>query len=164
MKFIGTGEDALQTARGGAGPEDVSLMTLAQWHAVRASWPALARIGVVLANDEDVALLEPDLARLAVVVLQFPTWTDGRAYTQARLLRTRLHFTREIRASGEVLVDMLPMLERTGFDAVQLRADQSQQAAQRALSFFAGHYQGDSKDPRPRFARLDREPDAHVGH
>jgi uncharacterized protein (DUF934 family) len=153
MKFIEP--DQGQSAWGGAEAAECTLMTLEQWHAVRRRWPAMPRIGVVLANDEDVALLEPDVSRLAVVVLQFPKWTDGRAYTQARLLRTRLRFAGEIRASGEVLVDMLPLLQRTGFNAVQLRADQSVQAAQRALGFFAEHYQGDANEPRPPFARAD---------
>ena len=64
----------------------------------------------------------------------FPKWADGRAYSQARLLRARYRFAGEIRATGEVLVDMLPLLARTGFDAVALRADQSQEFAERALS------------------------------
>ena len=59
----------------------------------------------------------------------------------------------EVRAIGEVLVDMLPLLQRTGFDAVQLRPDQSIDAAERALGFFPGHYQGDVPQPRPLFAR-----------
>jgi uncharacterized protein (DUF934 family) len=52
-----------------------------------------------------------------------------------------------------VLVDMLPLLHRTGFDAVQLRADQRLASAQRALRFFAAHYQGDVQEARPAFRR-----------
>jgi uncharacterized protein (DUF934 family) len=74
-------------------------------------------------------------------VLQFPKWTDGRAYSQAVLLRGRLRYAGELRASGEVLADMLPLLRRCGFDAVQMRADQSLATAQRALGFFSTHYQ-----------------------
>jgi uncharacterized protein (DUF934 family) len=74
-------------------------------------------------------------------VLQFPKWTDGRAYSQAVLLRGRLRFTGEIRAQGEVLADMLPLLRRCGFNAVQLRADQKLETAQRALGYFDDHYQ-----------------------
>jgi uncharacterized protein (DUF934 family) len=90
------------------------------------------------------------------VALSFPKWVDGRAYSQARLLRMRYRFPREIRATGEVLVDMLPLLARTGFDAALLRGDQSLVHARRALGFFAeGHYQGDVRETRPRFARFD---------
>ena len=61
----------------------------------------------------------------------------------------------EIRATGDVLVDMMSLLHRTGFDAVALRGDQDRAAAERALGFFAarGHYQGDVRQPRPAFAR-----------
>ncbi len=87
-----------------------------------------------------------------VIALEFPKWTDGRAYSQAVLLRARLRYTGEIRATGEVLVDMLPLLRRCGFDTAQLRGDQSADAAQRALSYFPGHYQGDASGAAPRFS------------
>jgi uncharacterized protein (DUF934 family) len=89
-----------------------------------------------------------------LIALQFPKWTDGRAYSQARLLRARLRFAGEVRASGDVLVDMMPLLQRSGFDAAHLRADQDHATAQRALRFFErGHYQGDVLQSRPLFAR-----------
>jgi uncharacterized protein (DUF934 family) len=108
---------------------------------------------VLLPNDSDVELIEADLPRLTLVALQFPKWTDGRAYSQARLLRSRFRFAGEVRATGDVLVDMLPLLQRTGFDAVVLRADQKLASARRALGFFAGHYQGDVKNTQPHFSR-----------
>ena len=129
------------------------LLSLEQWHAVRGHWPVGLSTGIELPNDFDIALLAADLPRLHLVVLQFPKWVDGRAYSQARLLRSRYRFGGEVRACGEVLVDMLPLLARTGFDAVQLRADQSQTAAERALSFFPAHYQGDVAATQPVFAR-----------
>ena len=129
------------------------LHTLEQWHAVREHWPHDVAAGVVVPNDTDIETLESDLPRLALVALQFPKWVDGRAYSQARLLRSRLRYGGEVRATGEVLVDMLPLLHRTGFTAVQLRADQSLDSGQRALRFFADHYQGDVHETQPRFAR-----------
>jgi uncharacterized protein (DUF934 family) len=141
------------------GPEPTGhhLLTLAQWRLARyADASKLAPghpLGVLLPNDADERELAPDLPRLALVALQFPKWTDGRAYSQARTLRARLGFGGQIRATGEVLVDMLPLLQRTGFDAVQLRADQRLSSAQRALRFFAAHYQGDATEPRPAFRR-----------
>lgn len=102
---------------------------------------ALPAGALELANTEDVMALGGRLAGVAVVALQFPKWTDGRAYSQAVLLRSRLRYAGEIRATGEVLADMLPLLRRCGFDAVQLRADQRLESAQRALGFFDGHYQ-----------------------
>jgi uncharacterized protein (DUF934 family) len=109
---------------------------------------------LVLANDADVESIAGELDGVASIALVFPKWNDGRAYSQARLLRARYRFAGELRATGQVLVDMLPLLVRCGFDAVELRADQSLAAAERALSFFAdGHYQGDLDESLPRFRR-----------
>ncbi len=96
---------------------------------------------LLLDNTDDVLKRVDEIAAHQAVVLQFPKWTDGRAYSQAVLLRGRLRYSGEIRASGEVLADMLPLLRRCGFDAVQLRADQKIEAAQRALGYFSSHYQ-----------------------
>ena len=136
------------------------ILSLAQWQSARATWPAGEPVAVALANDDDPKHLAADVARIALIVLHFPKWVDGRAYSQARLLRSRWRYGGELRAVGEVLVDMLPLLERTGFDAVQLREDQSVEAAQRALTFFPGHYQGDVRDNRPLFAKPPGTADA----
>ena len=96
-----------------------------------------------LDNHDDVLARADAVRSAAVVELQFPKWTDGRAYSQAVLLRGRLRYTGEIHAIGEVLVDMLPLLRRCGFDAVRLRADQNLETARRALSFLPDHYQRD---------------------
>jgi uncharacterized protein (DUF934 family) len=125
-------------------PTPFALLDLAQWHAARDHWPAALPVGVALPNDLDPAELADDLPRLALVALRFPKWTDGRAYSQAVLLRRRLGYAGEVRATGDVMVDMLPLLHRTGFASAQLRADQSLASAERTLSFFGqGHYQGD---------------------
>jgi uncharacterized protein (DUF934 family) len=159
MKFIDTTKDAWRTVSGEDGPmvtltpAPYSLLTVKQWHGVRSQWPANMPVGVIHSNDEDIEGLADDLPRLSLVVLEFPKWTDGRAYSQARLLRSRYRFTGEVRATGEVLVDMMPLLQRTGFDAAVMRADQSIDAAERALRFFPGHYQGDVRETRPLFNR-----------
>jgi len=134
--------------------EPYSLLTIAQWQAVRDAWPVDAPVGLIVPNDVDIESVVADLPRLQLVALRFPKWVDGRAYSQARLLRMRFAFQGEIRATGEVLVDMLPLMARTGFDAALLRADQSLATARRVLGFFPeGHYQGDVRQTRPRFAR-----------
>ncbi len=110
---------------------------------------------LTLANTEDVLALADTLHGHALLALQFPRWTDGRAYSQAVLLRGRVRYAGEIVATGEVLADMLPLLRRCGFSAVQLRADQRLESAQRALGFFDGHYQthGQAHDPAHPQAR-----------
>jgi uncharacterized protein (DUF934 family) len=102
------------------------------------AWPADA---LVLDNTQDVQARADEVRRHASVVLQFPKWTDGRGYSQAVLLRARVRYAGTVVATGEVLADMLPLLRRCGFDAVQLRADQHEDDARRALGYFDSHYQ-----------------------
>ena len=90
-----------------------------------------------LANTDDPLALGPQLRDRPSIALHFPKWTDGRAYSQAVLLRGRLRWSGELIATGEVLADMLPLLRRCGFDAVRLRADQKVETAERALGFLA---------------------------
>ena len=159
MKFIESHKDKWHTLGGEDGPAvcinptAYMLLDLAQWHAFRAQWPAGMPVGVMLGNDSDVEDIAADLPQLALVALRFPKWMDGRAYSQAHLLRSRYRFKGEVRATGEVLVDMLPLLQRSGFTSVLMRADQSLEAAQRALTFFPGFYQGGVDDPLPLFAK-----------
>jgi len=159
MRFIDTHKDRWHALGGEDGPP-VSitpaphlLLDSNQWHAVRAHWPEGMPVGLKLANDEDIEDFAADLPRFGLVALHFPKWVDGRAYSQARLLRSRYRFGGEVRATGEVLVDMVPLLARTGFDAAVLRHDQSIEAAERTLAFFTAHYQGDTRDNRPLFAK-----------
>lgn len=119
------------------------LLQAAQWQAVRAHWPAELPVGVLWPNDQPVELLRPDLARLDLVALHFPVWTDGRACSQARLLRARHGFRGQIRAVGDVLADQVLQLWRCGFDAAELRPGQSAVVAQTALRWFDAHYQPD---------------------
>ena len=159
MKFIDHRKDAWHVLGGEDGPAAMIdprphlLLSVGQWHAFRAQWPVGMPVGVMLDNDADVKEIAPDLPRLALVQLQFPKWVDGRAYSQARTLRMRYRFGGEVRAVGEVLVDMVLLLARTGFDAAVLRADQSLDAAHRALAYFPGFYQGGTQDPLPLFAK-----------
>jgi uncharacterized protein (DUF934 family) len=158
MKFVDTHQDLWHRVCGEDGPKPDPdpakhlLLTLEQWHAVRDHWPAGLATAVEVPNDYDIEGLAGDLPRLSLVVLQFPKWVDGRAYSQARLLRSRYRYRGEVRASGEVLVDMVPLLARTGFDSVLLRAGESVEAAQRQLHFFPDFYQGDVTATKPHFA------------
>lgn len=104
---------------------------------------------VTLSNDADPRAL--DLNGVVRVDLQFPKFTDGRAFSQAFLLRRRLGFQGDIRATGEVLVDQLLQMARTGFTEAVLRADQNLAHGQKLLSHYAGFYQGDAVHTQPRF-------------
>jgi uncharacterized protein (DUF934 family) len=76
--------------------------------------------------------------------LHFPKFTDGRAYSQAFLLRRRLGFKGELRATGDVLVDQLQLMQRSGFDSAVLRADQSLESAPPPTDLLRDFYQGDA--------------------
>jgi uncharacterized protein (DUF934 family) len=79
--------------------------------------------------------------------LHFPKFTDGRAYSQAFLLRRRLGFKGDIRATGDVLIDQLVQMQRTGFDSAVLRETRTWRVAQRQFDRFAAFYQGDAVTP-----------------
>jgi uncharacterized protein (DUF934 family) len=104
-----------------------------------------------LANTEDPRILKLD--GVIRIDLNFPKFTDGRAYSQAFLLRRRLGFKGEIRATGDVLVDQVVQMARTGFDVAVLREDQSMDVAQRQMDRYKGFYQGDAITVKPIFTR-----------
>ena len=106
-----------------------------------------------LGNDADAHAV--DLQTLAGITLHFPKFSDGRAFSQAFLLRRRMGFAGELVATGDVLVDQLAQMQRSGFDVAVLRADQSLATAERVLAaypgFAVGRYQGDARQLAPHF-------------
>ena len=103
------------------------------------------------ANDADPFTL--DLAGVQRIDLHFPKFTDGRAFSQARLLRKRLGFLGEIRATGDVLIDQLVQMHRSGFTSAVLAEGQNPEVAERQFARYSAFYQGDALQPRPLFAR-----------
>ena len=77
-------------------------------------------IGVWIEGDGDLEGLGEKCAQLELIVLRFPVFKDGRAYSQARLLRERYGFRGELRATGNILRDQLAFMERCGFNAFEL--------------------------------------------
>lgn len=121
-----------------------------------ASASASPESGVLqIANDADVLALaaEGALQGVTCIELNFPKFTDGRAYSQAVLLRRRLGFTGELRATGDVLIDQLLLMQRSGFTSAVLAAGVNAEAAPRQFVVFDEFYQGDAQQPRPHFAR-----------
>lgn len=98
---------------------------------------------VQLANDADPEALQDSLAGVERINLHFPKFTDGRAYSQAYLLRRRLHFAGDIRATGDVLIDQLVHMTRTGFTSAVLKEGVDAADARRQFERFAAFYQGD---------------------
>jgi len=104
---------------------------------------------LVLANDVDVSAVA--LEGVTRIDLHFPNFADGRAFSQAFLLRRRRGYTGELRATGDVLIDQLVQMQRTGFTSAVLRADQNPAHAARQFARYARYYQGDAVTVQPRF-------------
>ena len=115
------------------------------------STDALRTADLQLPNDADP--LAQNLAGVQTIELNFPTFSDGRAFSQALMLRRRCGFQGDIRATGDVLVDQLQQMQRCGFSSAVLRADQSLDKGRELLSHFSAFYQGDVAQPQPLFAR-----------
>jgi uncharacterized protein (DUF934 family) len=97
------------------------VVTLARFQAERAALLArVAPLGVTLRNTDPVDALAGVLDRLELIMLAFPKFSDGRAYSQARSLRERLGYAGELRATGDVLIDQALFMRRCGFDAFEL--------------------------------------------
>ncbi len=135
-------------------PGDVPAIVSKDW-LLAASEAALeerkAPLGVLWPNDKPVSDLEPYLHRLSLVVLTFPSFRDGRAYTQARQLRERYGFTGEIRATGDVLRDQFLFMARAGFDAFEVKKAADAEAFAKALREFSVLYQAAADTRLPAF-------------
>jgi uncharacterized protein (DUF934 family) len=96
-----------------------------------------------ISNDSDVISQAEALSSAEVVELHFPAFTDGRAFSQAVQLRKRVGFKGDIRATGDVLIDQLVQMQRSGFTSAVLREDQSVEHAAKLLAHYKDFYQGD---------------------
>lgn len=136
-------------------PDGAIIVSLARWQRERAALLARGEsVGVRLPNTADVAVLAEDLPKFAVVALEFPKFADGRAYSQARLLRERHGYRGELRAVGDVLRDQLFFMARSGFDVFELREDRSLEDALTAFGEFSESYQPAVDQPQPLYRRL----------
>lgn len=136
----------------GTGPVIVSLET---WAARKAE--LLARggeLGIWLNSHQPPEEILADLSHFSLIALNFPKWTDGRAYTYARLLRERHGFTGEIRAIGDVMQDQMFYMKRCGFDAFAVRADKDISKALQSLNDFRDAYQPAVDQNLPHFRRI----------
>lgn len=133
---------------------DDLIVPLALWrehgHALEARDGGL---GVWLDSDEEAEEIGADVGKFQVIALNFPAFTDGRSYSNARLLRDRYGYKGELRAIGDVLRDQLFYLHRCGFDAFAIRADKDPYEALEGLKDFSVTYQAAADEPLPLFRR-----------
>ena len=150
-------------------PAGKVIVPLPVWQAQHAALVArLPDIGVWLAADERPEALAGDIEKLSVIGVNFPKFTDGRGFSIAYNLRTRLGYTGQLRAIGDVLRDQLFSMSRVGFDAFATRSDRNIHDALKGLSDFSETYQTSWDQKTPLFRRHPRplpalkNPDADI--
>ena len=145
--FVTLADDDPQPANG-------TIVSLARFEKERDALIARnAPLGVRLKSDESPERLGSDIDRLSVIVLEFPKFRDGRAFSWARMLRTRLRFKGEIRAAGHFLYDQLAYLTRVGVDAFEVPDGFTIAEFDRAMGEITNVYQP-SADGRPTIRQL----------
>jgi uncharacterized protein (DUF934 family) len=137
-------------------PTGPVIVSLDQWQAHRDELlTRKAPLGIRMHSDQPPELIAADLQHFAVVALEFPKFRDGRAYSYARLLRERYGFKGELRAVGEVLLEQLFFMLRTGFDAFDVQGADPLKDYRTALADFSVWYQP-TADGRPTAMQLRR--------
>lgn len=162
LKVTGTEAASAEEVAGLALPAGNIIVPLAVWihrrHELTERVSA-GEIGIWLDSFETIETLlatTDNLNRFPVIALNFPKFVDGRHYSTAVLLRTRLGFRNELRAVGDVLRDQLFFLARCGFNAFAVRADRDIHDALKGLQDFSEPYQGSTANPAPLFRRRQR--------
>lgn len=138
------GEDAFQPVADDAAipASGAVLISYARWQAEKEQLSGRnSPLGISLPNNIDVLDFGTDAERFDLIVLSFPKFSDGRAYSQARLLRERFNYKGELRATGHVLQDQLWHMQRSGFDAFEIPREDATEAFAKASKSFSHVYQ-----------------------
>lgn len=123
-------------------PNESVLLSLEEWQTVgHAASARFERVGIALAPNDAVEEIADALPELDLIALTFPKFNDGRAFSQARLLRERLGFIGEIRATGHIVRDLFLFMQRSGFDAVAVEDTRALTPWLAARRRFTGYYQ-----------------------
>lgn len=136
-------------------PSDArAILSLKRWRkGVLIEGAEVDSCGVLLGPDDELEELLPWIGRIPLVVLQFQSFHDGRAYSQANLLRTRYRFKGDLRAVGDVLRDQLALMRHCGFSSYIIREDKSVSDALKGLAGFDLIYARSVTNPEPLFRR-----------
>ncbi|HEY0336251.1 MAG TPA: DUF934 domain-containing protein [Burkholderiales bacterium] len=139
-------------------PTGAVIVPLAVWRVHRNELIARGgRLGISLAGSDEPAGIASDLQHLQLIAVRFESFTDGRGYSIARLLRERHGWRGELRAIGDVQRDQLYYLARCGFDAFVLREGEDVETAISAFNDFSEAYQTAVDRPVPLFRRREAE-------
>ena len=137
-------------------PEGHQIVPLQVWLSQKTTLSSRKDIGVWLASDERAEQLKDDVATLPLIAIDFPAFADGRGYSIAFNLRTRLGYDGEIRAIGDVLRDQLFYMQRVGFNAFATREDRPIEDALKGLTDFSDVYQTSWDQKMPLYRRASR--------
>jgi len=138
-----TGDAFVHVADGAELPADGSVLVSAArfLENPEALFARSGKVGVTWPNNRDVDDVVPHLDRLGAVALVFPTFRDGRAYSQARLLRERYLYRGELRATGQILRDQFVFMLRAGFDAFEVKKPADADAFAQTVRRYSVFYQ-----------------------
>ncbi|RJG01485.1 DUF934 domain-containing protein [Noviherbaspirillum sedimenti] len=146
-----------QTPESVAVPAGKVLVPLKVWQAQHAALVLRADVGVWIDSDEGAEALKEDAAKLPLIAVNFPKFADGRGYSIAYNVRSRLKYAGELRAIGDVLRDQLFYMQRAGFNAFAVREDKDINDALKGLSDFSQPYQNSTDIKAPLFRRVHRD-------
>lgn len=145
-----------ETAETVSVPEGRVIVPLAVWLAQQDTLKTRAEIGLWLASDQRAEEIKDFLSAFAVIAVDFPKFSDGRGYSTAFNLRTRLGYEGELRAIGDVLRDQLFYMQRVGFNSFATRPDRNIHDALKGLTDFSEAYQTSWDQKTPLFRRAER--------
>jgi uncharacterized protein (DUF934 family) len=132
------------------------IVSLERWNRDRESFAGRAgKVGVKLKSSESPEQIAA-LDQVPLIAIDFPSFTDGRGYTSARLLRDRHDYRGELRAVGDVLRDQLFYMARCGIDSFALKPGKDIEGALSAFLDFSVTYQAAADEKRPLFRRVTR--------
>ncbi|MFZ6642725.1 DUF934 domain-containing protein [Undibacterium sp. TC4M20W] len=137
-------------------PAGKVIIPLKVWLLQRESLLNRTDIAVWFSSDEQAKELKEDIGRFKLLAVDFPKFADGRGYSIAYNLRSRLNFTGELRAIGDVLRDQLFYMQRVGFNAFATREDKNIHDAIKGLTDFSEKYQTSWDEKNPLFRRAER--------
>ncbi|MDR3374288.1 MAG: DUF934 domain-containing protein [Ancalomicrobiaceae bacterium] len=95
--------------------EGAVILPVSRFLAEAGSLPAGVTVGVILAGSDKLEDLDGQFARIGLITIEFPKFADGRGFSLARLLRERYGYRGPVRAVGDVLLDLIPLMQRVGF-------------------------------------------------